>query len=406
MTRVPPIPLAEAQARLLALAKPMSIERVDIPGAVGRYLAEPLYARRTQPAADLSAMDGYAVCAGDLSGPWRVVGESSAGHPYAGPLAPGEAVRIATGALMPADADVVLLQEDVAREDDAIRFIGELPEPPDKHVRRCGLDFHNGQEVLPAGIRIGPAQAALAIAAGHKHMPVRRIPRVSVIDSSDELAEDPDACALHQIPASNAHMLAALIRGLPVDALRLGPVADTMDALAQSLSAASDSDVIVTSGGASVGDHDLVKPALEAWGAKLDFWRVAIKPGKPILVATRTNGGRQQIVIGLPGNPVSSYVTAYLFVMPLLRHLLGAGAPLPHRFRTTLAAPVPATGSRQEFRRGIWNGETVEPVAVQDSGALASLSASNVLIDRLSHSPASHVGDSAWVYWLENGGSA
>lgn len=406
MARVPPIPLVEAQARLLALAAPLPIERVDIPGSVGRYLAEPLHARRTQPAADLSAMDGYAVRAGDLTGPWHVIGESAAGHPHEGTLGIGEAVRIATGALMPADAGAVLLQEDIAREGDVIRFVGEQPEPPDKHIRRCGLDFNEGEKVLPAGIRIGPAQAALAIAAGHKHMPVRRMPRVSVIDSGDELSEDPDLCALHQIPASNAHMLTAMVRGLPVEATRLGPVADTMEALAETLELANDSDVVVTSGGASVGDHDLVKPALEAWGAKLDFWRVAIKPGKPILVATRDNGGRQQIVIGLPGNPVSSYVTAYLFVMPLLRHLLGASAPLPRRFRTTLGAPVPATSSRQEFRRAFWDGESAMPLAVQDSGALASLSASNVLIDRPANSPAGQTGDPAWVYWLENGGFA
>ncbi|WP_156839239.1 molybdopterin molybdotransferase MoeA [Novosphingobium aquimarinum] len=406
MAKIPPIPLGEAQARLLALASPLPIERVDVSGAIGRYLAEPLLARRTQPAADLSAMDGYAIRSGDLEGPWRVIGESAAGHPHGGPIHPGEAVRIATGALMPADAGAVLLQEDIARESDAIRFIGELPEPPDKHIRRCGLDFREGQVVLPAGIRIGPAQAALAIAAGHKHMPVPRRPRVSVIDSGDELAADPDLCAKHQIPASNALMLTAMVRGLPVDATRFGPVPDTMDALAETLEQASDSDVIVTSGGASVGDHDLVKPALEAWGAKLDFWRVAIKPGKPILVATRDTDAGRQLIIGLPGNPVSSYVTAFLFVMPLLRHLLGASEPLPRRFRTTLGAAVPATTSRQEFRRAAWNGETVEPLAVQDSGALASLSASNVLIDRPPHSPAGQPGDAAWVYWLENGGFA
>jgi molybdopterin molybdotransferase len=406
MAKIPPIPLAEAQARLLSLAAPLPIVRVDVPDAIGRYLAEPLLARRTQPAADLSAMDGYAVRSGDLAGPWRVIGESAAGHPHQGPLSPGEAVRIATGALMPADADAVLLQEDIAREGNTIRFIGDLPDPSDKHIRRCGLDFREGHVVLPAGIRIGPAQVALGIASGHKHLPVRRRPRVSVIDSGDELADDPDLCADHQIPASNALMLTAMVRGLPVDAVRFGPVPDTMDALAKTLVEASDSDVIVTSGGASVGDHDLVKPALEAWGAKLDFWRVAIKPGKPILVATRETGTGTQLIIGLPGNPVSSYVTAYLFVMPLLRRLIGASEPLPRRFRSTLGAAVPATGARQEFRRAAWNGETVEPLAVQDSGSLASLSASNVLIDRPSHSPAGQPGDAAWVYWLENGGFA
>lgn len=406
MVRAPPIPLAEAQARLLALAAPLPIERVDVTGAVGRYLAGPLKARRTQPAADLSAMDGYAVRADDLSGPWRVVGESAAGHPHQGSLAAGEAARIATGALIPPGAGAVLLQEDIEREGDTIRFVGELPSPANKHIRLRGLDFHDGEEVLPAGMRIGPAQAALAISAGHKHMPVRRMPRVTVIDSGDELSEDPDLCDPHQIPASNAHMLAAMMRGLPVDAHRLGPVADTMDAFARTLALAEDSDLVVTSGGASVGDHDLVKPALEAWGAKLNFWRVAIKPGKPILVATRETERGHQMIIGLPGNPVSSYVTAFLFVMPLLRHVLGASDPMPRRFRTTLGAEVPATTSRQEFRRAFCNGEHAVPSEVQDSSALASLSRSNVLIDRPAHSPAGQVGDPAWVYWLESGGNA
>ncbi|PEQ13405.1 molybdopterin molybdenumtransferase MoeA [Novosphingobium sp. PC22D] len=406
MAKVPPIPLTEAQARLLALADPLTVEHVDIEGSVGRYLAEDLQARRTQPAADLSAMDGYAVRADDLAGPWRVIGESAAGHPHEGALASGEAVRIATGALLPRDGNVVLLQEDIARDGETIRFTGELPSPVDKHIRRCGMDFELDSMVLAAGTRIGPAQAALAIAAGHKHLPVRRRPQVAVMDSGDELAADPELCALHQIPASNSQMLAAMARSLPVDAKRLGPVPDTMDALAQAFAEASDSDLVVTSGGASVGDHDLIKPALEAWGAKLDFWRVAIKPGKPILVATRDLPMRRQVIIGLPGNPVSSFVTAHLFVLPLLRAMLGAARPLPARIRTRLGAPVPANGPRQEFRRALWDGEVVVPVSEQDSAALAALASSNVLIDRPANAPAAAAGEDVWCYPLENGGIA
>ncbi|MDE8654189.1 molybdopterin molybdotransferase MoeA [Novosphingobium album (ex Liu et al. 2023)] len=406
MSKPVPIPLEDAQARLLQLAGPLPVERVDVEGAIGRYLAEPIAARRTQPAADLSAMDGYAVAADDLAGPWQVVGESAAGHPFGGRLAAGQAVRIATGAIVPADAQAIILQEDIARQGDSLRLTGDPPVPPHKHIRPMGVDFAVGGQVLAAGVKLGPAQGALAISAGHKHVPVRAMPKVAVIDSGDELAAEPDCCAPHQIPASNGAMLAAMARTLPCRVTRIGPVADTMEALAAALDAARDADVVVTSGGASVGDHDLIKPALAAWGAEIDFWRVAIKPGKPILVATREQAGRRQIVLGLPGNPVSSHVTAYFFMLPLLRTLLGAARPLPLRFRVRLAAPIKANGARREFPRGTWDGEAVLPHSLQDSAALAALSASNVLIDRPAHAPRAEAGEEVHAFLLENGGLA
>lgn len=406
MTREPPIPLEEAQAQLLALATPLPLERVDVDRALGRYLAEPLRARRTQPAAALSAMDGYAVTDGDLAGPWRVVGESAAGHPFPGTFDRGEAVRISTGAILPAGASAVILQEDLARLADQLTLTGEPPAPAHKHIRPCGMDFTEGGEVLPTGTRVGPAQLALAISAGHAHVPVRRRPRVMVMDSGDELSADPETCAAHQIPASNGAMLAAMARSVACEVRRIGPVPDTMDALGMAFVQAEDADVIVTSGGASVGDHDLVRPALQAWGAQIGFWRVAIKPGKPILVATRQSGGRQQIILGLPGNPVSSHVTAYLFMLPLLRALLGASRPLPIAATMQLGAPLPATGSRRSFLRATWHEDRVMPQALQDSSALASLAASNVLIDRAANAPAAAAGDRVSGYWLENGGTA
>lgn len=401
------MPLEEAQARLLALVEPLPVEHVDIEGAIGRYLAQPLHARRTQPAADLSAMDGYAVTAGDLSGPWTIVGESAAGHPFAGRLNAGEAVRISTGAILPADARAVIVQEDVEFDDGRLILTGDAPEPAHKHVRRRGIDFAEGGEIMPEGIRIGPAQAALAIASGHRHLAVRQMPRVVVMDSGDELSADPDRCEPHQIPASNGAMLAALARPFTAETVRIGPVPDTLEALAAAFESAADADVMVTSGGASVGDHDLVRPALENWGARLDFWRVAIKPGKPILVATRERPnapGRPQIILGLPGNPVSSFVTAYHFLLPLLRRMQGANQPLPLQIRTSLGAAVRANGPRREFLRGWWDGESVMPQAVQDSGALASLAASNVLIDRPGLSPAAAAGEEVRIFLLQNGG--
>lgn len=402
----PPLPLEEAQARLLALAEPLPVEHGDVESAIGRFVAAPLLARRTQPAADLSAMDGYAVKADDMSGPWRVIGESAAGHPFVGHVHAGEAVRIATGAVMPAGADAVILQEDLNHTGQTIELTGDPPSPPTKHIRRCGMDFRDGDEVLGQGARIGATQAALAIAAGHRLLPVRRMPRVAVIDSGDELVDDAENCAPHQIPASNGVMLATMIASLPCRVERLGPVADEMAATVAALDRATDFDVIVTSGGASVGDHDLIRPALESTGATLDFWRVFIKPGKPLLVATRERARGRQIILGLPGNPVSAHVTAYLFLLPLLRALLGAANPLPQPFRARLAAPLRPAGSRREFLRAHWDGMGIVAQAVQDSGALAALAASNALIDRDARAPALETGEEVTAYWLGNGGIA
>lgn len=394
-----PLPLEEAQARLLALAEPLPIERVDPPSALGRWLAEPLVAERTQPAYDVSAMDGYAVAADDLAGPWQVIGESAAGHPFAGFVGPGQAVRISTGAVLPDGAEAVVVQEDVAREGDRLVLTGAGPEMPGKHIRRAGADFATGKVLATLGTRLGPAHVALALAAGRRLVAVRRLPRLAIIDSGDELAADPGDCAAHQVPASNGAMLAALAAAAPCEVTRLGPVADRLDALTTALDAAASADVIVTSGGASVGDHDLVIPALKAWGAELDFWKVAIKPGKPLLVARR---GRQ-LVIGLPGNPVSSFVTAWLFLLPLLRRLSGATEALPVTRRALLAEALPAGGDRREFLRGLWDGETVVPGRVQDSGALAALAGANALIDRPANAPALPAGTPITIYPLENG---
>jgi len=406
MSKAPPLPLEEAQARLLALAPLLPIERVDVESALGRYLAEPLISRRTQPAADLSAMDGYAVAPGDMAGPWQVIGESAAGHPFAGEAAAGKAVRISTGAILPVGAGAVILQEDIERRGDTITLTGDPPSPPGKHIRSRGMDFVAGGQVLAAGVAVGPAQAALAIASGHRHVAVRRRPRIAVIDSGDELADDCENCLPHQIPASNGAMLAALAGSVPCEIERLGPVADDLDALALVLAQANYADIIVTSGGASVGDHDLVRPALEAWGAHLDFWRVAIKPGKPILVATRENGRGSQMVIGLPGNPVSSHVTAFLFLLPLMRAMLGAAEPLPVRLNLRIAAPLGPGGSRREFVRGQWFGGGVIPHTLQDSGALSALAASNVLIERDANAPSVETGGTVTGYLLVNGGIA
>src|SRR5690606_29316611 len=278
-----------------------------------------------------------------------VVGESAAGRPYAAALGPGEAVRISTGALMPRGARAVLLQEDAIREQNHLAAAPGA-EPSARHIRRRGFDFAKGDIVLGKGVRLGAAQLALAIAAGYGagKLDVGRLPRVAVIDSGDELTLEATAWEDHRLPASNGAMIAAMAAPYAASIEPLGPVPDRLDALAEALSRAEGADVVVTTGGASVGDHDLVRPALEAWGATIDFWRVAMKPGKPVLVARRGD----QWILGLPGNPVSSYVTAYLFLLPLLRHLGGAREALPRPLVATLADPLPAAGDRLEFVRG------------------------------------------------------
>jgi molybdopterin molybdotransferase len=399
----PPLPLEEAQSRLLALARPLPIQHVDVESCLGRYLAEPVCAKRTQPTFDLSAMDGYAVCAEDLAGPWTLIGESAAGRPAEAPVRPGTTMRVSTGAILPDRTAAVILQEDVERCGDSLSLAGEPPSPPDRHIRRRGMDFSEGDQVLPAGARIGPAQLALALAAGMRHLPVRRPPRVAIIDSGDELAGDSEDCQPHQIPASNGPMLAALAHSaLPCEIERIGPVADDAAMLAEAFDRAADADVIVTSGGASVGDHDLIRPALADWGAAVDFWRIAIKPGKPLLVARKG----PQIVLGLPGNPVSSHVTGYLFLLPLLRALAGSTEPMPRPVTARLGTPLAAGGSRREFLRARWDGTSATRLALQDSGALSALAAANALIDRPAGASAAEPGDLVAIYSLDFGGIA
>jgi molybdopterin molybdotransferase len=395
---IPPLPLAEAHKRLLGQVEPLIAETIPVHGALRRYLAAPLLAARTQPAADLSAMDGYAMRADDVSGPWQVVGESAAGHPYAARLSRGQAIRISTGALMPPGEAVVLLQENAARDGDAVFLNGE-GEPTARHVRRAGFDFEAGNQVLSSGTRVGPAQLALALAAGHAELPVHRLPSVAILDSGDELASDPAKCAPHQVPASNGAMIAAMAAPHVSSLQRLGPVPDRLDLILAALDQAADTDVIATSGGASVGDHDLVRPALEQWGAKIDFWRVAMRPGKPLLVARR---GRQW-VIGLPGNPISSYVTAFLFLLPLLRALGGASDPRPRHLLARLGTSLPPAGDRTEFVRARFDGDSLVPVAVQDSSALLALAVAEALVERPANAPAARAGDLVEAYWLENG---
>jgi molybdopterin molybdotransferase len=390
-----PLALEEAQARLLALAPVLPREQVPLEAMLGRYLAEDLRAVRTQPAADLSAMDGYALSPGE--GPWTLVGESRAGAPFAGEITAGQCARISTGAVVPKGADRVLLQEDAAVSGGIVTAT-ELP-PPGRHIRARGFDFHAGDLLLARGTRMTAGRIALALTGGYARAIAARALRVAVMDSGDELARDPAACSEHQVPASNGAMIAAMLAPLGCEVLRLGPVGDDMAALEAALAAAEGADILITSGGASVGDHDLIKPALAGWGAQTAFWKVAIKPGKPLLVATRGAA----VILGLPGNPVSSFVTAFLFALPLVRASMGDPDPLPRSLTLLAGEALPAIGSRREFLRAVSDGGAVRLAGSQDSSALSALAATDCLIDRPAHAPAAAAGEPVRVFPLQNG---
>jgi molybdopterin molybdotransferase len=390
------LPVTKAQARLLTLATPLSAEALPLAEAVGRYLAEPCTAMRGQPAADLSAMDGYAIAFADMPGPWRVIGESVPGTLPDRPIATGEAMRIFTGAPLPAGADAILIQEEARRDGDALALTGEGPRRRGQHVRSADGDFAHGQQLVAPGARLTPARIGLAAMGGHGQLQVGRRPRVALISTGDELVPPGEPISGVQLPASNAIMLRTMLEpsGAIVD--DLGIARDDFDTLAAAFDAARGADIIVTSGGASVGDHDLVRPVLDAIGGKLDFWKIAMKPGKPLLAGTLGDA----IVLGLPGNPVSTFVTGTLFLLPLVRALQGAADPLPRTHRVRLGAPLPACGGRAEYLRGLWADGEVVQAAEQDSAAMVSLASANALIVRPAGAPAAHAGEMAEIVEL------
>jgi molybdopterin molybdotransferase len=383
------IAVAEAQARMLALKAPLAIETVPLSDAAGRYTAEDIRARRTQPAADLSAMDGYAIRFDERPGPWTVVGESAAGGGLDRALAPGEAARIFTGAPVPHGADVILIQEEAARDGDRLAMAGEGPPRTGAHIRRRGSDFAEGDLLLPQGTPIGAAAIALAARGGHGGIAVRRRPRVAILSTGNELVPAGEPTAGAMLPASNGPMLAALLASNACEVRDHGIVRDDLDLITAAFAAmAGTADIIVTTGGASVGDHDLVLPALEKAGASIDFWRVRMKPGKPVMIGTLGDA----VVLGLPGNPVSAFVTAMLFAKPLIAHLLGAARPVPEPVTARLAAPLGATGNRAEYFRGRWTHGLALPLAGQDSAGLSALVDAAFLIARPPDAPALEAG--------------
>jgi molybdopterin molybdotransferase len=395
------LPVEDAQARLVAaVSEPVGIETLPLDWAQGRFLAADLVALRTQPPFAASAMDGYAARAEDLAPGARltVIGESAAGHRFHGKLGAGEAVRIFTGAPVPEGADTILIQEN-AEGVGATVITALQTEPKGRFIRPAGFDFREGETLLKAGLRLGAAQLSLAASMGHARLPLRRRPRIAILATGDELVPPGGACGPDQIISSNSFGLAAQIAEAGGEPLDLGIASDDIAALDNAFdrAAALQVDAIVTLGGASVGDHDLVQKALTRRGMALDFWKIAMRPGKPLMF------GRMglQLVIGLPGNPVSSLVCGLVFVQPLVRALLGLAGPahLP-MVRVRIGRDLPANDERAEFMRvtltpGGADLPIATPFARQDSSMLSRLASADALLLRPAHAPAALAGDIA-----------
>ncbi|OYW29458.1 MAG: molybdopterin molybdenumtransferase MoeA [Caulobacter sp. 12-67-6] len=383
----------EARARMLADAAPLGVETVAIGKALGRVLAQAVDAARDQPPFAASAMDGWAILRADLTAgaAFSVAGESAAGKAYAGVVGPGQTVRIFTGAPVPAGADLVVIQEEAQRDGNTVRFAAG--EDPKANIRPAGGDFRAGDRLLEAGVRLDPWRLSLAAAAGRASLEVARRPRVAILATGDELVQPGGTPAPDQIFESGSIALAALVEtwgGLPT---RLTAAADNAQAIAASV-ADIDADLIVTVGGASVGDHDLVKPAMARLGLGLRVETIAIRPGKPTWFGTLADGRR---VLGLPGNPASALVCAELFLRPLLAALTGRD-PEPTMIAARLATPLPPNGPREHWMRAALSIDPqgraiVAAFADQDSSLVGVFSRADALVRRSVNAVAASAGD-------------
>jgi molybdopterin molybdotransferase len=399
------LPVEEALARLLSAARPIADgEDVALHDANGRVLATDLTARLTQPPFDASAMDGYALRAADaaeVGASLTVIGESAAGHAFSGHVGPGQAVRIFTGAPVPSGADSILLQEDAVTLDGG-RIRTDFPVTLGRHIRPRGQDFAEGDVALRTGQSLDFSHLTLAAAMNHATLPVFRRPRVAILATGDELVPPGSAPGPSQIIGSNTFGIAALARGNGAEVVDLGIVPDDRELLLQAVERArsSSADVLVTLGGASVGDHDLVQSTLVSAGMELDFWRIAMRPGKPLMV------GRlgEMLVLGLPGNPVSSLVCGLLFMEPLLGHL-GHRQPRQRMAQARLRAALPANDKRQDYVRARLFDDgaempSVESFGKQDSSMMRIFAQSDCLIVRPPHAPAAEAEEQVPVLLL------
>lgn len=381
------IPVSDALDALFALAEPLGHEDLPLADCAGRVLAAPVSARLTQPPFDASSMDGYAIKSleADLHAQFKLVGEAAAGHPFAGTLKPGQAVRIFTGAPVPDGADFVVIQEDVEQRGNLVTIIAEQGK---SNIRPAGQDFAAG-DALTAPRRLTPNDIALAAAMNHASLPVARKPVVALIATGDELVAPGNTPSEGQIVASNTYGLKALIEAQGGEA-RLLPIArDTRESLETVFALAEGADLIVTVGGASVGDHDLVGEVAAGLGLERSFYKVAMRPGKPLMAGRMGDA----VLVGLPGNPVSAMVCGHIFLLPMLRALQGLGKAAAPRLTARLAEPLPANGPREHYMRASVEGGEITAAHRQDSALLSVLSGANALLVRPPHDPAREVGD-------------
>lgn len=390
------ITVEEAFHRIVETATPLTTEKVPLSECSGRVLAAPLVARRTQPGSDMSAMDGYAVRSADLKGSavtLTVVGESTAGTPFAGTCAAGHAVRIFTGATVPEGCDQVVVQEDCERDGDTIHT--HMQPSPGRHIRLSGIDFTERQTVMEMGSYISPRSIGLIAGAGYDQLMVHRAPRVAILSTGDELVSPgAETFSPYETVNSSTPQIAAMLKDAGAHISYIGQARDDLKALRSELSKAiQNADILLTIGGASVGERDLIQQALGQEGMSLDFWKVRMRPGKPLI-----HGAIGQTrILGLPGNPVSAFVCALLFARPLVDRLMGRPAPLPAGIPLPLATDLPANGGRQHYLRARLIGEpgkrTLDPAVSQDSSLVSVLAQSDGLIVRAPDAPAASAGD-------------
>lgn len=396
------LPVKDARDRILKGVKPLQIEAVALDKALSRVLAKPLKAMRDQPPFDGSAMDGYAVIAADLAATpvtLKLAGTSAAGHGFKGKVAKGHCVRIFTGAPMPRGADAVLIQENTEAKGGMVTAL--QPVKPQQNVRAAGLDFRRGDGLLPAGLRLNARDIGLAAAANAAAVSVRRRPLVALIATGDELVLPGQRPAADQIVSSNSHALAAMAALLGAEVVNFGIVADSLKATERAIARAARADILVTTGGASVGDHDYVQEALRNSGVAIDFWKIAMRPGKPFMYGRR----KGQHVLGLPGNPVSALVCARLFLKPLIEAMLGL--PMADDLvEARLGAPMKANDQRQDYVRATLSedaggGRIATPFDRQDSSMQRTFREAQALIVRPPHAPAASQHDVVKILRLD-----
>jgi molybdopterin molybdotransferase len=403
------IPVAEARERIVAALSPVGLEVVPLSAAWGRVLASLVAARMDKPGTDVSAMDGFAVRAADcarLPARLRVVGSAPAGHPFGGTVGAGEAVRLFTGSVMPEGADAVVIQEDTdlgERGEGAAEVEIRFAPKPGAHVRRRAGDFAAGTVLLAPPRRLTARDVGIAASAGHAWLTVRRRPRVAILSTGDEIALPGDPMPEGGLVSSNSFVLDAVVRAAGGEPTTLPIAPDDADAIAAAVSAARGADLVVTSGGASVGQHDLIRPALAPLGLSLDFWKIAMRPGKPFMFGRVGDAA----LIGLPGNPVSATVCAILFLVPAIERLLGLPGSAPETVRARAGAGLAANDHRADHLRAVLSRDAdgaivATPAARQDSSQMAILAGADALILRAPNAPEVAAGE--WVDVIPLGG--